>query len=70
MKPLNDEQSYLLSQIPTHPKGIPSNDIRHIDGRVVSYHDPEMRSLRRRHLIYCQAKLNRVVSRPVLWSAR
>lgn len=65
MKPLNDDQSYILSQIPRHPKGIPSNDIRHIDGRAVSYHDSEMLSLRRRHLIYCQAKLNRVVSRTI-----
>ena len=65
MKPLNDDQSYLLSQIPVPPTGLPSNDIRHIDGRVVSYHDSEMISSRRRHLIFCQAKLNRVVSRTI-----
>jgi len=67
MKPLSDNQSYLLSQIPLLPRGIPSNDIRHIDGRAVSYHDTDMRVLRRRRLIYCQVKFNRVVSRTQNW---
>lgn len=68
MKPLTADQTYLLSQIPPHPVGIPSNDLRHIDGRAASYHETDMRVLRRRHLIYCQAKFNRVVSRTKHWT--
>lgn len=67
-KPLNDRQSYLLSQIPHHPEGIPSNHIRDLFGFAVSYHDPDMASLRRRRLIYCQERVNRVVSRTLHWT--